>query len=1110
MMRVKAVEGAARALLWLGCALVLALLCAPGAAAAGSGPQWTVSAVSRPTNLTPGGQSGEDAFVVTVTNTGGAATNGEPITVTDEPPAGLTAPGGTTGEDELRVVNNAPEARFSKSCGTRSCVYGKVVEADDTLIITFPVNVASTPPATCPVPAGAVSCVTNVVRVSGGGAVAAAVEVPTVVAAGPAPFGISPGGVSTSLSSPQAGAHPDLTTTLAFNTATREGALSGAFKDTVDDLPPGFALNLADAPTCPDALFLQQECPVGSQVGVTTISVIGPLKGPQLEPVFNMAPGPGKVAKIGFTVAGDFFVEGDISVRPGDYGGRATFYSATQGLTEVNNVSLTIWGVPADPEHDALRWHPGPVGSRPNGRFGTSSDAALVPFFTNPTTCTVAPLTADLSSDSWEGPGLFTTPTSTPIGPIIGCDRLSMAPTITADATTVAADAATGLDVVTTIPQTYDNPAGLATSTLRDAVVRLPPGMTVNPSAGAGLGACTTEQFGQEGAEVVAGQGCPNDSKLGTVSIQTPLLKEEVQGSVFLAQPYRNPFGSLIALYVVARIPDRGIIVKVAGEVSANPLTGELVTTFTDLPPLPFSTFKLTFRQGATSPLVTPATCGSYQASALFTPWATPSEPVSVLASPFVIGTGFDGGACPSGGTPPFAPQAQAGMETGQAGAYGAMYIRVQRNDGEQELTRFSAQLPPGLTANLSGVPFCPDQSIEASKAKTGAQEELEPSCPAASQIGHTSVGAGVGSVLAYAPGKVYMAGPYHGAPFSIVAITTAKVGPFDLGTVVVREALRIDPLSSVVTVDAAASDPIPHIIEGIVVHVRDIRVYIDRPNFTLNPTNCRPQSYSLTMGGAGHDFVYPGDDSSFTVNDPFQVSNCATLGFHPKFQAFTSAHTSRVNGASLRVKLTYPTAPAGSQANIRSVKVDLPRQLPSRLTTLQKACRDSVFDVNPANCPAASRVGQATAITPILPVPLTGPAYFVSHGGAKFPELILVLQGYGVTIELKGETFISKAGITSSTFHAVPDQPVTSFELTLPQGPDSALGTFGSLCSTTKKVSVRKTVSVRVHGHLRHVVKRVQKTVRTALQMPTVFTGQNGMTLRQNTAIQVSGCPRR
>jgi hypothetical protein len=403
----------------------------------------------------------------------------------------------------------------------------------------------------------------------------------------------------------------------------------------------------------------------------------------------------------------------------------------------------------------------------------------------------------------------------------------------------------------------------------------------------------------------------------------------------------------------------------------------------------------------------------------------------------------------------------------------------VIRGDGEQEITRFSALLPPGLTASLTGVPFCPDADIESARRNTGAQEESQASCPLASQIGHTMVGAGVGSVLAEAPGRVYMAGPYNGAPFSIVAITSAKVGPFDLGTVVVRVALKIDPTTAAVTADATASDPIPHIIRGIVVHVRDIRVYIDRPHFSLNPTNCQRMSFAVTISGSGADFSSAADDVPVTVDDPFEAADCQSLKFKPIFKVSTSGKTSRRTGASLTAKLTYPSASLGAQANIRSVKVDLPKQLPSRLSTLQKACTDSKFDADPASCPAGSRVGTATARTPILPVPLSGPAYFVSHGGAKFPELIVVLQGYGVTLDLHGETFISKSGITSSTFRTVPDAPIGSFELRLPQGTGSALAAIGNLC-------------------------------KSKLAMPTAFTAQNGATIRQSTTIAVTGCGKR
>ena len=321
-------------------------------------------------------------------------------------------------------------------------------------------------------------------------------------------------------------------------------------------------------------------------------------------------------------------------------------------------------------------------------------------------------------------------------------------------------------------------------------------------------------------------------------------------------------------------------------------------------------------------------------------------------------------------------------------------------------------------------------------------------------------------------PARSISAGPYDGAPFSVVSVTAAHVGPFDLGTVVIHFPLDIDPETAVVTIPASPADVIPRIIKGIVVHVRSVRVYVNRNDFMLNPTSCNPSTFSATVHGDGPT------GNSVTVNDPFQVADCSSLRFEPKFKVSTSAKTSRLDGASLHVALTYPAGALGQDANIKEVKVDLPKQLPSRLPTLQKACTEAQFTANPAGCPAASRIGSATAVTPILPVPLTGPAYFVSNGGAKWPELVMVLQGDGVTIDLHGETFISKQGVTSSTFPAVPDQPVTSFELTLPEGQYSALAALGNLCTSK-------------------------------LTMPTEFTGQNGDVIHQTTPVAVTGCPK-
>lgn len=1090
-----------------GLATVWMFAAAPALAITQS-PQWTVTSVSRPTNFRPGDQSGDDSYRVTVTNTGGVSSDGSAITITDELPEGLKLDHvGASGENVL-----AGEQGLSRhagfSCVSTTCTYSGVVVPDETLDLTFPVDVSAEAP----------SQVTNMVHVSGGGALDASMSTPTDISPGEASFGVSPGGATTALSTTQAGAHPDLTTSIAFNTVDERGALAAAPKDTTDYLPAGFAGDLVDTPSCPVAEFSVRRCPVDTQIGVTTLSIEiqGHTSLVNLQPVYNLTPNPGELAKLGFTPGDIFGVQGNVSERPpgeaGEYGLKTSFENIPDAEDELDSVSLTIWGVPADPIHDPLRFNSHVSGGI--GGFGIASEAALAPFFTNPTSCGTLPLEATFTVDSWEAPG-ENVGTQMPFGPLVGCDRLGMEPALTATATTNRAYAPTGLDFDTKIPQTYENPDGLATSTLKKEVVTLPEGMTVNPSSGAGLGACSEAQYAEEGVQQVPGHGCPNDSKLGTVRITTPAVKEEVTGSVFIAEPApfgeagKNPFGSLLALYVIARIPNRGVLVKAPGEVEPNPLTGRLVTTFDGLAPLPFSLLTFSFNQGANSPLVTPPTCGNYTVEAALTTWADPEgAALTPLIPPFPISTGAEGGACPSGAAP-FAPQVIAGTQDNAAGSYSPIYLRVTRNDGEQEITGFSSQLPPGLTANLTGVPFCSEADIVLSRTKTGAQEEAEPSCPPASEIGHTLAGAGVGPILAEAPGKIYMAGPFKGAPFSVVSITSAKVGPFDLGTVVVHLPLDINPETAAVTIPAGPADQIPHIIKGIVIHVRDIRVYVDRHDFTLNPTNCAPMSFDATVIGSGKSFTSAADDEPVTLADPFQAANCQNLAFKPSFQVSTSGKTSKLGGASLSVKVSYPNAPLGTQANIKSVKVELPIQLPSRLTTLQKACTEQAFDTNPATCPAASIVGHATAITPILPVPLTGPAYFVSHGGVKFPELIIILQGYGVTIELHGETFISKAGITSSTFRTIPDQPVTSFELTLPQGPDSALATYGSLCAPTRLVAVRKRITGRSHGHTVHRVVTVKEMVPTTLRMPTAFTAQNGATLDQDTPVVVTGCPK-
>ena len=1095
-------------------------------------PQWTVTSVSAPTNFAPGDESGDDVYKVTVTNTGGASSNGEPVTVTDVLPGGLTLDrAGAEGFAETPSVS-AFGARVPLSCVLSTCTYAGTVIPDETLIVTIPVDVES----------GAPASVTNVVSVSGGGAPDASVSTPTTIGTQRAGFGIAPGSTSTALSTYQAGAHADLTTTIGFDTVSTEGKLAGAVKEIVDELPPGFGGDLVDTPTCPVAEFEVERCPIETQVGVTTLTFYGGAnRDVDTEPIYNLAPEPGDVAKLGFPVAsGSAHIQADVSVRPGDYGLQTRFQNINESSLELDSSSFTVWGVPTAAVHNAWRWNrQNPLGHGTHGEYGVSSTNPLVPYLASPTSCTSGPVDASISTRSWEEPEAEPAPSAVmPLGPFTGCDRLRLPSTFTAVPTTTSASAATGLDVELGVHQTNENAEGLATSALKKAVVTLPEGMTVNPSAGAGLGSCTRAEYEAETLETPEGQGCPVESKLGTVKIKTPAIDEEATGSVYLATPYANPFpeparagepahpeGSLIALYVVARFPVRGVVVKVAGKVEANPITGRLVTTFEGvpslkgpslegLPPVPFSLFTFQFHQGQTSPLVTPPACGSYEVTAGLTPW---SDPAGVLPEAFLtdispsfeISSGANGGPCPSGGAPPFDPGVTAGTENNDAGSYSPLSIRISRQDGEQEITGFASQLPVGLTGNLTGIPFCGESEIQHARAQTGVEAETSPACPAASEIGYSVADAGVGSVLAQAPGKIYLGGPYEGAPFSVVAVTAAHVGPFDLGTVVIHFPLDINPETTQVTIPAGAADQIPHIIKGIVIHVREIRAFINRHDFMINPTNCNPSSFAATVIGGGADPTNPAGYDPVTVETPFRVTACQALKFTPTFTASTQGKTSKAGGASLTLKVTRASGPESEQANFAKVKIELPLQLPSRLTTLQKACTAAQFVANPAGCPAASVIGHVKVQTPIFPVPLEGPAYFVSHGGEAFPSLVFVLQGYGVTIDVTSTTFISKAGITSGTLKAVPDQPFTSFELTLPEGPYSALAANGNLCAATKTVTVKKKVTVKIHGHKKKVTRNVKQTKPTTLQIPTEFVAQNGAVIHQSTPVSVTSCPK-
>jgi hypothetical protein len=464
-------------------------------------------------------------------------------------------------------------------------------------------------------------------------------------------------------------------------------------------------------------------------------------------------------------------------------------------------------------------------------------------------------------------------------------------------------------------------------------------------------------------------------------------------------------------------------LVRLAGAVSADPSSGQLTANFEDLPQLPYSHFNVNFRDGQRSPLATPPACGIHGTAVELAPWNDPGA-VHRSAPEVALDAGIGGGPCPNGQLAPFGPKATAGTLNRNAGSYTPFYLHLTRTDAEQEITSYSAQMPPGLLGKLKGVPYCPQAAIAAAAANSGFAEAANPSCPAASEIGHTQSGYGLGSVLAYGPGRLYLAGPYHGAPFSIVAINSATVGPFDLGVIIVRSAIRVDPRSAQVSVDSTGSDPIPHIIKGIPLHLRDIRIYIDRPNFSLNPTSCEHFSTDSTLRGSGLDFAAPADDSRALAPSPFQVSNCSALDFKPALKLQLQGPTKRGGYPALKATLR----PRPGDANIGRVAVTLPPSEFLAQEHIKTICTRPQFAAG--KCPPASVYGHARAFTPLLNRPLEGPVYLRSSEN-PLPDLVTALEGNGIRIEVLGKIDTHKGGLRG-TFEGLPDAPVSKFVMNL------------------------------------------------------------------------------
>lgn len=878
----------------------------------------------------------------------------------------------------------------------------------------------------------------------------------------------------------QAGSHPFAVTTrfVVNNESDGDLPLGMRPKDYYVNLPAGFAGSVAKVPRCKvsemEVEFYEEGmpfCPTASQVGVIRIfqprTGSGRMEEEPLLPVYNMVPPPGVPAELAFSVAG-FPVPITIQLRSdSDYGITAEVRNVSDQL-EIDGTAMTLWGVPANPAHNRERFLPAFQGNFPGNENGEPLPAGTpeVPFLNNPTKCGAVEEAA-IMADSWLHPGKLaedgrpvpggenwvTAHTQMYPDGITGCGKLTFEPQIEVTPSTSVADSPMGMTVEIKVPQN-ENPNNLATPALKNATVTLPQGVSINPAEANGLQGCTPAQIKLHSE---AAPECPDASQVGKLELTTPLLPEPLSGQIYLSSEHS---GNVFHMFLV--IEGQGVLLKLEGSVEANEKTGQVVSTFKENPQLPFSELKLTFYGGSEAALASPQQCGSDTTTSALEPWSQESaeqelgHPVSTPSpfSEFKIDAGCGGG---------FAPSFSAGTANPAGGSFSPFSLTFSRKDGEQDMSGITLALPPGLTGKLAGVQECANAQIEAAEHASGAAEQVNPSCPAGSELGTVETGAGPGEKPFFLGGKIYLTGPYKGAPFGLVEIVPVLAGPYDLGTVVVRQTINVDPHTAQVTV---TSDPFPTIIDGIPLRLRTVHVSIDRPDFMLNPTSCE------AMHVAGTIVSTTGSDA--TESSRLQVGDCGSLPFKSKFEASTQGATSKKDGASLTVHVSSSTG----QANIAKVHVSLPKQLPSRLETLKLACTEGQFAANPAGCPAGSRVGNATASTPLLSAPLSGPAYIVSHGGAAFPDVEIVLQGEGITLVLDGKTNINEmTGITTSSFETVPDVPVSSFELKLPEQSNSILAApGGNLCSQS-------------------------------LVMPTTITGQNGAVIEQATKISVSGC---
>ena len=1056
-------------------ALLLVMVLTTRASAGTPATAWQITTLTSPTVLPPApGKHGK--YDVVLENIGGAASEG-PIAFKDVVSPGLTI---TRVRIEPELSPEGEIVECNQAATEVECpVLGVVVPSGFVVMqVEF-------------VTSGATGIVENVATVSGGHAPEVTHRTSVRVGAenesgpaGVAQFEFTPTDVAGQPVT-QAGGHPHfLTTTLIFNNLYEERLGQPtqpveAVRDLAFYLPLGMLGNTTVADPCPASLVETQPektgCPPSSRVGTILPMILSNVFANTTDPtrvhgIYSVAPERGYPAEFAFASNGlTFFVYATVVRRHGQYVLRV----ASPGVPVISRLVGLIATFNGDIQEHYFQ-----------GEEEVLLDRGA--FLTNPMNCANESdsLQATVAANTWQHPEreLQLSATTSAFASITGCDQLTFTPGMRVTPSTKQADAPAGYTVGLEVPQAPNVASGLGTPPVRDVSVTLPEGTSVAPGGANGLRGCDeegpnginiegpeSEEIGQDGLERVAPGHCPAASQIGTVTAETPLLREQLPGHLFVATPQcggpgQSPCqpddaenGRLFRLYLELEAPKSGVIVKLQGHASVNRQTGRITTIFDDNPQFPLSNLSVSTNKGPRATLANALQCGTATSLAAITPWSssTPATP----SDSFDVDWNGAGEGCPA--SAPFGPTFAAGTTSPVAATTSPFTLTVKREDREQNISQITTTLPEGLLANISKVSRC---------AEPAASQASLTACPAASQIGSATVAVGSGSEPYFETGKVFFTGPYKGAPFGLSIVVPAVAGPFNLGDVLVRAALFVDPHTAQAT---AVSDPPPQILDGVPLRLRTIAISLDNSEFVLNPTSCLPSSItgtiSSTTGGIAN------------VASPFAVKGCRNLAFKPLLSGSTEKKATKANGTGVRIKIAYPSGPA--EANIAKVVLAFPKQLPVRLETLQQACRAATFEANPAACPAGSNIGTATVHTPILAQPLSGPAYLVSYGSAKFPDVVFVLQGEGITLDVDGQSFVSHTGELRVTFASVPDAPFSTFETVLPAGRYSQF------------------TSSRTTG------KAQASQCGENLIAPVTMTAYNGAQLTQKAKLKVAGC---